>query len=230
MKILDHKQGSVDWAIARAGIPTASEFDQFIKPSTFELRDGRMVESYLAKKLAERWTGGPLAEFNSWDMEAGQILEEEARPYFELRTGLAVRQVGLCLTDDGRVGCSPDGLLEDGTGLEIKCPRIETHIRYLLRGELPLDYACQVHGSMWVTGASNWTFMSYRRQLPPLLLKIERDNEIQANLTESISRFLEMFDAKFNELAEKHGCLPFRKPQPKPQPTQETETLGEIIP
>jgi len=152
------EQGSVSWMQARAGIPTASEFDSLVTPE-FKVRTGEMPKTYVAKKLAEAWLGGPLLTFNTFDMDAGQILEEEAIPWWELEFGQTVQRVGLVTTDDGRVGCSPDGLLEN-CGLEIKCPKPETHVGYLLKGDLPKDYRAQVHGGMYVTGYPQWNFLS----------------------------------------------------------------------
>ena len=59
MKIIPVQQNSLEWLVARSGLPTASEFDNLISPK-FEPRKGQMPESYLAQKLAERWIGGPL--------------------------------------------------------------------------------------------------------------------------------------------------------------------------
>jgi len=210
MKIHDVAQGSVEWMQMRAGIATASEFDCLVTPE-FKVRTGDMPKSYLAKKLAEAWLGGPLLGFNMFDMDQGQILEGEAIPWYELEYGQEVQRVGLVTTDDGRVGCSPDGLLK-GSGLEIKCPRPETHTGYLLKGVLPKDYAAQVHGGMYVTGFHSWTFLSYRRRFPPLLLTIERDDEIQKAIGEALASFLEAFDAGWQKLCEINGGPPVRRP------------------
>ena len=141
MKILNQfPQGSVEWMIARAGLVTASEADALISP-LWKIRTGEGVETYLNKKLAERWTGGPLASANTFDMDQGKALEEHARPAYELITGETVEQVALITDDAGTYGCSPDGLLGDAGGLEIKCPKLETHIGYLRAQELPKDYA-----------------------------------------------------------------------------------------
>lgn len=210
MKILPAPQGSVDWMLARSGIPTASEFDALVTPE-FKLRTGDMPRTYLAKKVAEAWQGGPLAGFNVFDMDQGKILETEAVPWFELEYGQTVERVGLITTDDGRVGCSPDGLIGDESGIEIKCPEVHTHVGYLLNGWLPKDYAAQVHGSMFVTGRARWKFLSYRRHFPPLLLTIERDEKIQSTLSAALHLFLGKFDAAMAHLTEINGGPPTRR-------------------
>ncbi len=211
MKILDVAQGSVEWMQARAGIPTASEFDCLVTPE-LKVRTGDMPRTYLAKKLAEAWLGGPLLTFNVFDMDQGRILEEEALPWFELEHNESVQRVGLVTTDDGRVGCSPDGLLK-GSGIEVKCPRPETQTGYLLKGELPKDYRAQVHGSMYVTGYHSWKFLSYCRRFPALLLTVERDDGIQSAIQDAVGEFLIQFDAGWKKLCDMNGGPPARRPQ-----------------
>lgn len=203
MKKHDVEQGTAEWLKMRAGIPTASEFDAIITP-LWKPRTGEGVESYLAKKLAERWLGAPLPSFGGGALEQGKIREEEAIPFFELDQGLTVERVGFVTTDDGRAGCSPDGMLRYGIvgeiGIEIKCPEAHTHVGYLLRGELPKDYAAQVHGSMWVTGAAYWRFMSYRRGFPALLITVPRNEEICDAIGRAVDAFNMRLDKAFDLL------------------------------
>lgn len=206
MKIFtDFAQGSLQWMEAHCGIPTASEFDCLVTPK-FEIRTGEMPKTYLARKLAEAWSG-PLPGFGSWATEQGQILEGEARPWLEFEFGWKIQTVGFCTTDDGRIGCSPDGLMEE-SGVEIKCPEGPAHVKYLLNGTLPAEYAPQVHGCMFVTGRPTWRFVSYRRHLPPLILLVHRDDEIQAVLFEALAGFLERFDNGMRRLIELNGGPP----------------------
>ena len=203
MKILECKQGTEEWLRARAGIPTASEFDALLTPK-FETRTGAMPHTYLCKKLAEHWQGGPLPSFAPFGaMEQGQILEAEAVPWYELEFGTTINRVGFITTDDGRVGCSPDGLLGDDGGIEIKCPFADTHVRYLLAGEVPKDYAAQVHGSLYVTGRKWWKFVSYRRHFPALVVTVERDEEIMGKIGEALDEFLVRFQEGLELLKKK---------------------------
>ncbi len=199
----DYPQGGLLWAALRGGVPTASEFDKFMTNS-FELRDGKMVKSYAALKTAERWQGGPMPSFESFDMEQGVILESEARNWFELEKNESIRRVGFITTDDGKAGCSPDGLLSVG-GLELKCPRVDTHVRYRLDGVLPADYICQVHGSIWVTDAPCWTFMSYARGFPQFVLTVPRDESIMQKIGATVAAFNAKLDSEWAALVKANG-------------------------
>jgi hypothetical protein len=233
MKIHDSfEQNSLEWLVARSGIPTASDFGNLVTDK-FEIRKGQMPETYLMKKLAEAWIGGALPGANMLDMEFGKILEEEAIPWYEFTFSEAIRRAALVTTDDDRIGCSPDGLIGDDGGIEIKCPRPDTHIGYLLSGGLPEHYGPQVHGSMLVTGRAWWRFVSYRRNFPNLVLLIERDDAKQEVLREALDSFLDKFERAMKRLEEMAG-----KPRPKklfglPKPPDEEKPLvniDEIIP
>lgn len=209
MKIHPAPQGSQEWMLARSGIPTASEFDQLVSP-TFEIRKGEMPTTYLNRKIAEYWQGGPLPGFGSFDTEQGQILEQEALPFYELEHGVTIQRTGLILADDGLTGCSPDGLIGEEDGIESKCPAAHTHVGYLLRGELPKDYGPQVHGAMFVTGRPRWTFFSYRRHFPAFRLVVERDEKIQETLAEALALFLARLQTAKERMMELNGGPPLR--------------------
>ena len=202
MKTHDVKQGTPEWFALRMGIPTASEFDSLITP-LWKARTGDGVQTYLYQKLCERMIGAAADAFaGSFAMNNGVVLEMEARPYYAFTREVDVQTVGFCTTDDGAIGCSPDGLVGTDGGLEIKCPEPATHLKYLLEGEVPKQYLAQVHGSMLVTGRAWWDFMSYSRQFPPLVVRVNRDEAIQKALRESLDAFLGKFHAALAKLTE----------------------------
>ena len=195
MKTLACKQGSTEWALARAGVVTASEVDALVTPR-FEPRTGEGVKTYLYRKAAERIMGPPVEGpgGGTYAMDQGNVLEKIAIPWYEFRYGVTVNRVGFCLSDDGKTGCSPDGLVGDLRGLEIKCPTPPTHCRYLLEQRVPPEYLPQIHMSMLVTGRTEWTFVSYSPYLPALVVTLLRDDAIQTVLRETLSKFTAQVD------------------------------------
>ena len=193
-------QGSVEWHQARLGVITASEADALVTP-TGKVSEGKGVKTYLYRKLAEKATGYCPEMLDSFAMDQGKLLESVAIPWFTFETGKKVERVGFVTTDDGRCGASPDGLLEDGSGLEIKAPQAPNHIRYLLEGKVPDDYVIQCQFSLWVTQAPYWTFVSYSMRLPALVVRVEPDAKIQAAITEAVSNFNAAFDAALAKLS-----------------------------
>ncbi len=191
MKIHNVDQMTLEWIRLHFGIPTAACLDQLLTPE-FELRKGEMPKTLVYKKVAEVIQNRPMIDLDksSFMMEQGMILEEEARPWFELEYEKKVRRVGFITSDDGRVGCSPDGLIEgEECGIEIKCPAAHTHVKYLVNGVLPKEYVAQVYGSMFVTGFKKWMFVSYRRGFPALVLEIQRDEKAMAQIELAVSHF-----------------------------------------
>lgn len=233
MKILEgFEQGSCEWLTHRCGCVTASEFDNLVtekweirKPST------GMFQSYLHRKLAEKWTGQPVDTFQSYAMEDGNLLEQEGRDWLSFRFGEEITQPALVVGDDNRIACSPDGVIGE-EGIEFKCPQSTNQVKYLLANGLPPEYAAQVHFSLAVTGWQRWHFVSYSRRLPKLVLTVERDEKIQAVIKDALAGFLECLDAGYERLCTINGGPPKRLENARKTESKAnySETTGDIIP
>lgn len=190
MIILRCEQGSPEWTRARLGIATSSKFDKIITPA--RLGYSAASERYRNELLAEWLTGYPLEDNGRTDfMQRGERLEPEARAKYGFLQDVEVEEVGAILRDDRKVGCSPDGLVGESGGLEIKAPAIHTHIGYMLDPEsLVKAYHCQVQGSLWLTGREWWDLMSYHPTLDEVLVRVEPDPDFHAAFGEHIETFL----------------------------------------
>jgi len=188
MKIIDCIQGSDEWFKARCGIPTASEFSSII---TTQGKTSKSREKYMYQIAGERLLGKSVEGYTNGNMQRGQELEAEAREAYELITSQEVKQVGFCLSDNGLYGVSPDGLIGDEGGLEIKCPTLPVHILYLLENKLPTDYVQQVFGQLLVTGRKYVDFFSYFPGIKPLLIRVERDDKFITILETELKLFCE---------------------------------------
>lgn len=199
MKIVACEQRSADWWECRRGIPTASAFDEILTPKT--MKASASQEKFICRLIAEKYANVWPTEggFVSDAMQYGIDTETRARLSYEFLTDSEVSQVGFCLSDCGRFGCSPDGLIGDEGGLELKCPNLETHAKYLLDGGLPAEYKCQVHGSLIVSGLDWWDFMSHSDDLPPLIVRVEPD-DFTKMLKDELQKFLEKLDAAVTKI------------------------------
>ncbi len=193
MKIIQCEQGSPEWKKARLGIPTASEMDALVSPEG-KVRTGAGPETYLYKKVCERILGFA-PDFSSFATEQGTILETEARPWYAFTNDAQVTTAGLCLSDCGRIGASPDGLVGDEGGLEIKCLQPPHALEVLMKNEIPKEYVIQVQTSLYVTGRDWWDFLSYSRQFPAVVIRVYPDPKLQAAIREATSYFFAKFDA-----------------------------------
>lgn len=172
MIILDLEQGTDEWMKARIGIPTASQFDKII---TTKGEPSKQAKKYAYQLAGERVAGFKEETYSNATMARGTELESEARKFYALAYDVEVQEVGFCLDDGKEFGCSPDGLVGEEGGIEIKCPLMATHVGYLLGGKLPTDYIQQVQGSMFVTGRKWWDFVSYYPNMKPFIVRVQRD-------------------------------------------------------
>lgn len=193
MKIINCVQGSAEWKKARLGVPTASEMDALVSPEG-KVRTGSGVETYLYRKLSEHLLGFA-QDIGSWSMEQGTILETEARPWYVFTNEVKVDTIGFCVSDCGRIGASPDGLIGEEGGLEIKCLQPAHSLEILLKNEVPKEYVIQLQTSLFVTGRKWWDFLSYSRQFPAVVIRCYPDPKIQNAIREATDAFFIKFDA-----------------------------------
>lgn len=192
MRIIDCEQGTPAWSALRVARPTTSRFHKIIQPT--KLKYSGQAPAFVAQLLAERELTYSLEDWKGNDYShRGTTLETKALSYYELVRNLDVLRVGFIESDDGRVGCSPDGLVGADGGLEIKCYAPAHHMRCLL-GEAPVGIT-QLQGSLWMTGRKWWDVLAYSPIFPPVLLRVERDEKFIAALAGCVKRFLEEMDA-----------------------------------
>lgn len=203
MKTLLMPQRSQEWFDARRGIPTCSRFDSILTPKTGKPAAAQetLINQLIAESIAPPVEGFIKPAYVSEEMEQGMKLEAEARCAYELEFAPApVTEAGFVLHDSGLFGGSPDALVGDVGGCEIKCPLLATHIGYVRAGVLPDAYKAQVHGYLIVTGREWWAFFSYARGAEPLHLIVKRD-DFTAKLEAELLAFCARYNAeraKFN--------------------------------
>jgi len=188
MIAIDVKQGGEEWFKLKCGKPGSSSFDKIIQTNG---KPSKERKKYLYRLAGERITGKQEATYSNAIMERGIELEVEARVLYEIATGLDVQTTGVCYPDDTDAYlCSPDGLVGEDGGLEIKSPLMATHVSYLVDNKLPTTYFQQVQGSLLVTGREWWSFMSYYPGIKPLIVRVERDEPFIAMLKSELDLFV----------------------------------------
>jgi len=145
--------------------------------------------TYMYKLAGEILTGRPMASFSNAYMDRGKEWEPEARDLYALLEGVEPRQVGF--GKNRGAGCSPDSLIGEHGGLEIKTTEPHIQIDRLIRGVLPPEHKAQVQGGMWVFDRDFWDFVSYCRDMKPLIIRVKRDDEYIRGMAEGVARFNE---------------------------------------
>jgi hypothetical protein len=202
MKVFDFPQYSPEWWKVRQGVPTSSNAHKIIMPAKGEL--SKQADDYACDLVAEKYDAyyGIQEDYVSAAMKNGSIMEPESRRFYEFERNCEVQQVGFCLTDDGRFGCSPDSLVGDEGGLELKNPKTSTHIRYLADGKLPDCYRPQCHWCLIVTGRAWWDWLSYAPGLPHLMIRVTPDD-----FTEKLRIRMEQFWGMYQKLDAKIAAM-----------------------
>jgi len=186
-----HDQYSEEWLEARRGLPTASQFARIVT-SKGELSKQRT--KYLYECAAVRITGIYKESFTSAAMQEGHDREAISRMIYAMEKECVVDEVGFCVSDCGRWGASPDGLIGDDGLLELKNPSAHTHVEYLINGELPSAYVQQVQGELFVTGRLWADFCSYSPGLPLFIVRVYRDDQFCDKLEAALIEFCDELD------------------------------------
>ena len=194
-------QGTPEWLSERAGKVTASMVSAVLaKPETAGYRD------YQAQLVAEILTGKPQgSDYTNAHMAFGTEMEPLARSAYEAETGFSVDEVGFCQHPTiERAGASPDGLVGDSGLVEIKCPKVATHLAYLIAGVVPTGYKNQMMWQMACTNKDWCDFASFRPDLPEhlqlFIIRYKRDPARILELETAVIAFLDSVDKMINQL------------------------------
>lgn len=193
MRVIQCEQGSAEWLQLRCGKITASRICDVM---AMLKRGGEGAErrNYRVDLVAERLSGRTEDHYVSPEMAWGTEYETRARTEYEMDAGEMVETVGFILhpTID-YAGASPDGLIGSDGGLEIKCPKTATHIRWMLANQVPVEHQAQMQWNMCCAGRAWWDFASYDPRLPDglklFVVRLGRDDGHIAEIEEAVINF-----------------------------------------
>lgn len=198
MEIYEGDQGDEEWAAMRRGIPTASKFATIM--AIGDDGEDSIGRAKLMNVLAGEIITGETAEsYHNKDMDRGVEHEPVARTYYARTTFYDVRQVAFVkriiknplMEKPLVVGCSPDGLIQEDGGLEIKVTRADLLIPILRKGAagLPAKYRAQCQGSMWVTARAWWDLLIFCRGMPAAKFRLMRDEVYIQRIRNEVEKF-----------------------------------------
>ena len=200
MIICDGVPGSIEWLTDKLGKPSASNYDKILTPEKMEKSKTR--EPYLYDLCSERISGEVKEGFKSFDMLRGNEKEADAVTAYEFLKDVEIQKVGFCLDDNIRYGASPDGLIGEDGGVEIKCPKLITHHGYVKDNALPREYKLQVLGNLLVTKREWWDFMSYFPNIEPFYIRVYAEDykDDIAMLESELEKFCDDLDSLYKLL------------------------------
>ena len=196
---------------------------------------GSKRKTYFRMKLAELLTGVAIQDnYVSREMKEGLEREPLARAAYETQEGVMVEQIGFAMHDTiARYGCSPDGLIGDKGGLELKSPKAGTHLQWIMDGVIPEEHLPQVRSGLSVTKREWWDFASFNPEVPkPLRLMVIRLTRAEANL-EPLEQAVQQFNQEINEAVKRLRKIagPFELPaaQRDEEPQRQASALDGYL-
>lgn len=224
------EQGSQMWIDIRAGRFTASGFHNLTAPGYRDMTEAELAarpksgpgsrvkfiedetiladsaEKYIRQKVAEVLTGIAPIDTYSHAKAWGEENEPIAAEYFANLTGIELIKTAFIPYGDN-AGCSPDRLIGNVSGLEIKCPfNSENQIKYLeltdqwdLKRFFP-EYYWQIACCMRWTDRKHWNFVAFDPRMKQDKHKIKH---IEINYGESLAKDFTIIDVKLDKAVKK---------------------------
>jgi hypothetical protein len=202
-------QRSAEWWDARVGKVTASRIGDLLARN--QPKKGQTVGewsakhyNYLAEKVAERITGKNRDRRKVASLDHRVELEPDARAEYEFDYETEIRLVGFI--DHPRIpmaGASPDGLVGDEGGVEIKCCDAEGHLEIIKHEYIAPEYLYQIHFNIACADRMWWDFIAFNPDMPPkgrlFVKRVERDEEIISWIEQNVIDFNAEVDRKVEE-------------------------------
>jgi len=204
MRTVKCLQGTAEWLEIRCGKITASRIADVLA-TLKKGGEGADRKNYRIELLAERLSGRIEDHYVSSEMAWGTEFEPIARSAYEIATGEIVDTVGFVLhpTFDF-AGGSPDGLVGEYGGIELKCPKTTTHIKWMTAGGVPEEHQAQCLWNMVCAERDWWDFISFDPRMPDGLKvyieRMERDEARIKLIEEEVSRFNDEIEAAADKL------------------------------
>lgn len=189
VETFNDEQGSAEWFERRRGLPTASRFATVLAKG-----EGKTRSKYMRELAAEIITGECAEGYKNAAMDRGSAMEAEIRRRYAFENDVVPDLVGF--VRNGRKGASPDSLIGENGGIEIKSKTWELQIE-LLESEkakdptwVPPEFIAQIQGNLWVCEREWWVVaIGAHEKLPLFVRRVHRDESYILNLKTEINRF-----------------------------------------
>lgn len=213
-------QYSAEYDAIKLGLPTSSHFKMlFTKPSKKfpKGQESTQWKTLAHHLIAERLLGRKVETFTSYHMERGLEMEPEAVAWYEWNEGVETQLLGLIVTDDGKVGCSPDRLVGNEGLLEVKCATPTVQVEYLLDPNAAHQHWPQLQGQLLVSGRKWVDLLAWHRELPRIVIRVERDEEYIEKLDWQLKALNQYIDGVMSRIEAGSPPSPDR-PEERPTP------------
>lgn len=186
--IHDVEQNSDEWFQCRLGIPTASEVATI-------LAGGKGRKTYMMNLAAERITGKMKNSFaGNAHTRRGHEDEKTALEIYALSSGDELWDAGFVTTNDGRVGASPDSMINADGLAECKSKNPEFFIPVLLSQQVPTQHEPQIMTQLYVAECDWAMFICYCEGFTPVTIRVDRDEKRIKQIADALDKFNDELD------------------------------------
>lgn len=203
MKIHNCEQKTDEWFYIRKLKMTASKADVI-------LTNGKGLETYCMELVTDFLADAPRENYTNPDIERGNLLENQARQYCSLLTGIDWSEVGFVEMDEFW-GLSPDGVVFDGdkiiNSIEIKCHSDRVFLELLLKEKIDPKYMAQMQMQMLGLGTPSCIYFAYNTNIYPyyFMREVKADKDMQSRLQIGLNRGKELIKNLMKEYQAKVG-------------------------
>jgi len=218
-------QYSPEWEKARCGLLTASKIDTILTPTKLEIAKNQGSRDLVDAIACQRVTGLSDPTFQSFDMRRGLVEESLARKKYNDNYA-PVKECGFVMNDKWgfTLGCSPDGLVGDDGGLEIKSRLNKLQFGVIRAAKMPDEYRLQVQTFLMITERPWLDFISYSGGMNMITIRVLPDPVI----FKAIENAAFDFEARVKVAVEEYGNR-LADSNLRILPTEKTPEEGEII-
>lgn len=192
------EQGSPEWKLDKCGYASASQFSAVLAKG-----QGKTRATYLRRIVVERLTGVPTESYSNQHMERGIEQELFARAEYEMASGVLVEEAGFIKHQTLLAGGSPDGLVGDDGGIEIKSVIPTVQYETIIKGQYPSEHKAQIQGYLWLFNRKWFDFVSYSPDMPGksrlYVYRVSRDEDYIKMLESEVILFLTDAERAINE-------------------------------
>lgn len=196
----DLEQGSDEWLAARRGLITASELSLVLTP-TLKVANNEKTRAHAYELAAQRLSGYTEPTYVGDNMLRGWADEIRARDKYSEHIAPVTEIGGMC-RDFGafKLWASPDGLIGDDEGLEVKSRIQKHHLATIEANEVPSEYMLQVQANLLVSGRKVWNYVSYCGGWPMWRIQVTTDVSVHEAIIEACTAF----EGKVQEIMKKY--------------------------
>lgn len=174
-------------------------------------------------QLWEDKTGRSKPKESNWAQERGTAMEPVARAWYELKTGIEMRDGCVVHSEFPFMRCSLDGGSDEARrALEIKCPGQKDHDT-AKEGRVPDKYFPQCQHALIVTGYDSLDYVSFQSHQDAVIINVKPDAEWCKKYFEEAHRF--WFDHVVADVPPELSEKDFQK-MPKELANEVSEYLG----